>query len=94
MRDQGNRRRARSHHRRHEVPVRSDTRSPTPDQIDYVIGQLTGGIGREVGKLAQTVVSPLTGDELPAHKIPLLGRLYGNTRGAAGQSAGVRHEAL
>lgn len=27
-----------------------------------------------------------TGDELPPHKVPLLGRLYGNTRGTAGQS--------
>ena len=24
--------------------------SPTPDQIDFVIGQLTGGIGRELLK--------------------------------------------
>jgi hypothetical protein len=60
--------------------------SPTPDQIDYVIGQLTGGIGREIGKLAQTVSAPFPGDELPPHKIPLLGRLYGNTRGISGQS--------
>jgi hypothetical protein len=60
--------------------------SPTPDQIDYVIGQLTGGIGREIGKRAQTVSAPYTGDELPPHKIPLLGRLYGNTRGISGQS--------
>jgi hypothetical protein len=60
--------------------------SPTPDQIDYVIGQLTGGIGREIGKLAQTVSAPFSGDELPPHKIPLLGRLYGNTRGISGQS--------
>ena len=28
--------------------------SPTPDQIDFVIGQLTGGIGREAGKVAAT----------------------------------------
>jgi hypothetical protein len=60
--------------------------SPTPDQIDYVIGQLTGGIGRELGKLSQTVTAPFTGDELPPHKIPLLGRLYGNTRGISGQA--------
>jgi hypothetical protein len=29
---------------------------------------------------------PFTGDELPPHKIPLLGRLYGNTRGISGQA--------
>jgi hypothetical protein len=60
--------------------------SPTPDQIDYVIGQLTGGVGREMGKLAQTISAPFTGDELPAHKIPLLGRLYGSTQGVSGES--------
>ena len=60
--------------------------SPTPDQIDYVIGQLTGGIGREIGKLSSTIAAPFTGDELPAHKIPLLGRLYGSTAGATGQA--------
>ncbi|MFZ4538165.1 LPD38 domain-containing protein [Propionivibrio sp.] len=60
--------------------------SPTPDQIDYVIGQLTGGTGREIGKLSQVVSAPFTGDELPAYKIPLVGRLYGTTEGPSGQS--------
>jgi len=60
--------------------------SPTPDQIDYVMGQLTGGVGREIGKLAQTLTAPFTGDELPAHKVPLLGRLYGSTKGISGES--------
>jgi hypothetical protein len=58
----------------------------TPDQIDYVIGQLTGGVGRETGKLAQTVSAPFTGDELPVHKIPLAGRLVGSTAAISGQS--------
>jgi hypothetical protein len=61
--------------------------SPTPDQIDFVIGQLTGGVGREIGKVAATASAPLTGEELPAYKIPLVGRLYGSTAGASGQSA-------
>jgi len=60
--------------------------SPTPDQLDYLMGQLTGGLGRELLKLNQTIAAPLTGDELPAHKVPLLGRIYGNTRGMSGQS--------
>ena len=54
--------------------------SPTPDQIDYVIGQLTGGVGREAGKMVTTLASPFTADELPANKIPLISRVYGNTR--------------
>ena len=57
--------------------------SVTPDQIDYVIGQITGGLGREILKLENAITAPLTGDELPAYKIPLVGRLYGNTRGPA-----------
>lgn len=60
--------------------------SPTPDQIDYVIGQLTGGLGRELIKVNQTLAAPVTGDDLPPYKIPLVGRLYGNTRGEAGQA--------
>jgi hypothetical protein len=60
--------------------------SPTPDQIDYVIGQLTGGLGREAGKVAATAAAPFTGEELPPYRIPLLGRLYGSTGGTSGQS--------
>ena len=60
--------------------------SPSPDQIDYVIGQLTGGVGREAMKLEQSLSSMVTGDELPAYKIPLVGRLYGNTRGPTGNA--------
>lgn len=60
--------------------------SPTPDQLDYVFGQLTGGLGREMIKVNQSLSATVTGNELPPHKVPLLGRLYGNTRGTAGQS--------
>lgn len=61
--------------------------SPTPDQIDYLVGQATGGVGREILKAEQTVRSRMTGEELPAHKVPLIGRLYGETRGQAPQAA-------
>jgi len=57
--------------------------SPTPDQIDYLIGQLTGGVGREVLKAEQTVTSAVTGEELPTYKIPLIGRFVGDTTGQA-----------
>jgi len=60
--------------------------SPTPDQIDYLIGQATGGVGRELGKIAQTVSSTVTGEELPSTKIPLVSRFYGDTEEAASQS--------
>jgi hypothetical protein len=51
--------------------------SPTPDQVDYLAGQLTGGVGREALKAWQTGASLVTGEELPAHKVPLAGRFYG-----------------
>jgi hypothetical protein len=57
----------------------------SPDAIDYVMGQLTGGLGRELIKLNQAVTAPFTGEELPTHKVPLLGRIYGTTRGASGE---------
>lgn len=58
--------------------------SPTPDQIDYLIGQATGGVGREVSKAEQTATSLASGEDLPMHKIPLFGRFIGDT---SGQSA-------
>ena len=61
--------------------------SPTPDQIDYLWGQVTGGVGRELGKLATTVTSIATGESLPPHKIPLLGRLYGDAGDESGKAS-------
>ena len=59
--------------------------SPTPDQIDYLIGQVGGGVGREASKFAQLAQAPFTDEPLPPYKIPLLGRFYGNTDGDAAQ---------
>lgn len=58
--------------------------SPTADQIDYLAGQLTGGVGREAGKTQQTISAMASGEDLPPHKIPLAGRFYGD---AANQSS-------
>lgn len=52
--------------------------SPTPDQIDYLVGQLTGGVGRETTKFMKSIQATATGDDLPWHNIPLLGRFYGD----------------
>lgn len=62
--------------------------SLNPDAIEYVFGQLTGGVGRELAKAGNSATALATGDELAAHKVPLLGRVYGNTRGVNGQSDG------
>jgi len=62
--------------------------SPTPDQIDYLIGQVFGGVGREASKVSQTAQALATGDDLPWHKVPLIGRFYGSAdTPAAVQSA-------
>jgi hypothetical protein len=60
--------------------------SPTPDQLDYLIGQITGGVGRELLKIEQTVTSRVTGEELPPYKVPILGRFYGDTRSASSEA--------
>jgi hypothetical protein len=60
--------------------------SPTGDEIDYLIGQITGGVGRELIKAEQTVKSGITGEELPAYRIPLVGRFYGETQSNAAES--------
>ena len=60
--------------------------SPTPDQVDYLFGQIGGGLAREVSKTAQTVEALATGEELAPHKIPLAGRFYGSGTGQAQES--------
>lgn len=60
--------------------------SPTPDQIDYLWGQATGGVGRELNKAEQSVRATISGEDLPPHKIPLIGRFYGNADSASGQA--------
>lgn len=61
--------------------------SPTPDQIDYLVGQVTGGVGREATKAMQTAQATASGDDLPAHKVPLLGRFYGNADSPSAKQA-------
>jgi hypothetical protein len=51
--------------------------SPTADEIDYLGGQLTGGLGREIMKVGQAIKSTSTGEELPSYRVPLAGRFYG-----------------
>jgi site-specific DNA-cytosine methylase len=63
--------------------------SPTADQIDYLIGQYTGGTGREFMKAAQYATAVVTGEtsELPSYKVPIIGKLYGETESPAAVSA-------
>ncbi|MBP7517794.1 MAG: hypothetical protein KA768_08160, partial [Desulfobulbus sp.] len=58
--------------------------SPTPDQIDYLVGQVTGGVGRETGKLLNTGRALARGEDAPAYRIPFVGRFYGNSNDVSG----------
>ena len=60
--------------------------SPTPDQIDFLAGQATGGVGREISKAEQAVTAAVTGEELPSYKVPLVGKFYGNVTSQAAQA--------
>lgn len=58
--------------------------SPTPDQIDFAMGVVGGGVGRETMKAGQLIgagVDAVAGNEheaIPTYKLPLIGRLYGD----------------
>lgn len=57
--------------------------SPTADQLDYLVGQATGGVGRETMKAVGAVKALAAGEDLPSYKVPLVGKLYGNTESPA-----------
>ena len=60
--------------------------SPTPEQIEYLVGQVFGGVGREAIKLGTTIQKTITGEDLPPYKIPLYGRFVGETKSSAAES--------
>ena len=61
--------------------------SPTPDQLDYVFSQATGGVGREVMKIEQAASAWMTGEELPPYKYPLgVGRFIGDVKSQSAES--------
>ena len=57
--------------------------SPTADDIEYLIGQVTGGVGRSGLQTAQMAANAATGEETAPHKVPLLGSFYGDTQSDA-----------
>ena len=61
--------------------------SPTPDQIDYIFGTLTGGIGREANKLYQSAELAIRGEPVLVRRIPVLSGLYGTTKDDAATAA-------
>lgn len=61
--------------------------SPTADQIDYLAGQYFGGVGREVIKAGAAATNVATGEETPAYRVPIIGKLYGETQTPAAISS-------
>jgi GNAT superfamily N-acetyltransferase/cation transport regulator ChaC len=61
--------------------------SPTADQLDYLIGQYTGGVGREIVKASEYISSKFTGEEVQPHRVPVVGKLYGETQSSGAISA-------
>jgi len=57
--------------------------SPTADDIDYIVGQYLGGVGREVQKIYQLGKSQMTGEDVEQFRVPVLGKLYGETTSPA-----------
>ena len=51
--------------------------SPTAEDIQYTAGQLTGGVGREIMKGAEVTKTAAASEDVPAHRIPLVGNFYG-----------------
>lgn len=61
--------------------------SPTGDDLDYIVGQYLGGVGREVQRMYELGKSQVTGEELETYRIPLFGKLYGKTDSPAATAA-------
>jgi hypothetical protein len=56
--------------------------TPTPDQLEYIVGQLTGGVGREIQRGAKYTAGVIEGkprEEVAWHQVPVAGRFFGET---------------
>ena len=60
--------------------------SPTADQLDYLAGQIGGGVSREILKAGELAKSTTTGEEVPMHRIPFFGRFVGDVGSPAATS--------
>ena len=60
--------------------------SPTADEIDFLAGQVGGGLYREVSKAAKAVGAQSTGEALAPYQRPLVSRFYGETGSPAAVS--------
>jgi len=53
--------------------------SPTADQLSYIAGQYTGGVGKLGIQSYEYAKSKVTGEEVQPYQVPVVGKLYGDT---------------
>ena len=51
--------------------------SPTGDDIDFLVSSITGPVVGSVAKTAKYIEAKQTGEEVPAYRVPVLGRFQG-----------------
>lgn len=68
------------------TPYQKGAISPTADTLDFIAGQLGGGISREVLKIGEAARLKGAGEEIPSYKVPLASRFFGETGSAAAAS--------
>ena len=52
--------------------------SPTAEQLSYIAGQYTGGVGKLAVQTAEYAKAKVIGEELQPYQIPIVGKLYGD----------------
>jgi hypothetical protein len=57
--------------------------SPTGDDINYVVSQYLGGVGREAMRAKEFVTSIGKDEPFEPYKVPILGKLYGDVNAPA-----------
>jgi len=60
--------------------------SPTADELDFIAGQVGGGLYREVTKAGKAISAIVTGEEIPTYQRPVVGRFAGKTGSQASVS--------
>jgi hypothetical protein len=60
--------------------------SPTGDEVDFLAGQVGGGLYREISKAVKAVGAQSTGEALAPYQRPIVSRFYGETGSPAAVS--------
>jgi hypothetical protein len=60
--------------------------SPTGDEVDFLAGQVGGGLYREISKVGKAIGAQSTGEALAPYQRPIVSRFYGETGSPAAVS--------